>query len=160
MQIANDSVVSIEYTLTDDAGKVLDASAGRGPLQYIHGRQEIVPGLEKALTGRRDGDRVAVSISPADGYGEYDESRTVEVPRSQLPPSLEPRKGMQLMMGAPGGGQVPVTVTKVKVDSVVIDQNHPLAGKSLHFDVEVKGVRKARQDELVSDCCSSGTCGS
>ncbi len=148
MQIAKDSVVSIEYTLTDDNGAILDQSAGRGPLWYLHGHENIVPGLEKALGGKSVGDKLTVSVPPEDGYGAYDETQTFEVPRSELPATIQPQKGMELTMRSPNGHSVPVTILKVKPSSVVMDGNHPLAGKTLHFAVEVSGVRKATKEEL------------
>ena len=157
MKVAKDFVVSIEYTLTDDAGNVIDQSAGRGPHSYVHGRGGIVPGLERVLSGKRVGDQVTVSIAPKDGYGTYDDTLTFEVPRSELPSGIQPAKGTHLIMNGSGGRLVPVTVVEVKPNSVIMDRNHPLAGKTLHFDVRVKGIRKARPEDL-SDCCSSGTC--
>ncbi|HSC85914.1 MAG TPA: peptidylprolyl isomerase [Polyangiaceae bacterium] len=148
MQIAKDCAVAIEYTLTDDEGKVIDTSTGRSPLWYLHGHENIVPGLEKALTGKSEGDKLKVSVPPEEGYGTYDESRTFEVPRSELPPTIQPEKGMELTMHGPGGHGVPVVVLKVKLNSVILDGNHPLAGKTLHFEVEVASVRKAKKEEL------------
>jgi FKBP-type peptidyl-prolyl cis-trans isomerase SlyD len=159
MQIAKDFVVSIEYTLTDDDGNVIDQSAGNGPLSYVHGHDQIVPGLEKALTGKRVGDKLSVSVPPEEGYGAYDEELVFEVPRSELPPSIQPVKGMDLSMSGPDGNPVPVTIIKVKLNSVTLDGNHPLAGKTLHFAVDVSGVRKATPEDLMkNDCCSTGTC--
>lgn len=148
MQIAKDAVVSLEYTLKDESGKVLDTSTGRSPLLYLHGHDNIVPGLEKALTGKSVGDSLDVVVAPEEGYGVYDESRTFEVPRSELPANIQPQKGMELTMRGPNGHSVPVTILKVKLNTVVMDGNHPLAGKSLHFHVQVTGVRKAKKEEL------------
>lgn len=147
MEIAKDRVVAIEYVLKDDAGKVLDQSS-RGPLYYLHGHDNIIPGLEAALLGREAGDEFSAVIAPQDGYGEYDESRTFEVPKSELGPNVNPQKGMVLTMTGPGGMRVPVTVLKVKLSSVVLDGNHSLAGKTLHFSGKVVEVRKAKKEEL------------
>jgi len=148
MQITKDAVASIEYTLTDESGKVLDTSTGRGPLLYLHGHDNIVPGLEKALEGKSVGDKLEVVVPPERGYGVYDDTRTFEVPRSELPANIQPQKGMELSMRGPNGQSVPVTIVKVKISTVVMDGNHPLAGKSLHFAVEVTEVRKAKKEEL------------
>lgn len=148
MEIAKDSVVAMTYTLKDDDGKVLDTNVGKSPLHYLHGHGNIVPGLEAALVGKSAGDTVEVTVEAKDGYGEYDESRTFEVPKSELGPNVTPQKGMVLTMRGPNGVSVPVTVLKVKLRTVVMDGNHQLAGKNLHFEVEVNSVRKAKKDEL------------
>ena len=159
MKISNNTVVSMDYILTDDGGQVLDQSAGRGPLSYVHGRQEIVPGLEQALSGRSAGDDFSVSVTPEEGYGVLDERLTFEVPRADLPPDLTPEPGMQLIVSGPGG-QRPVTITEIRDESVILDANHPLAGKTLNFAVQIRGVREAAAEALQDDCCASGTCGS
>ena len=103
MQIAENTFVSIEYILKDESGSIIDQSAGRGPLSYVQGRGEVVPGLERALEGKRAGDELSVSLIPEDAYGVYDEALTFEVPRSSLPPNIDPRVGLQLFMSAPTG---------------------------------------------------------
>jgi FKBP-type peptidyl-prolyl cis-trans isomerase SlyD len=147
MQIEKDRVVTFDYVLTDDAGVVLDKSV-RGPMHYLHGAGNIVPGLERALAGLSAGDSFEVVVEPADGYGERDETRQFEVPRSQLGPNVQPQKGMVLSMRAPNGMQLPVTILKVKLSSVVLDGNHQLAGKRLHFTGTIREVRKAKKEEL------------
>ena len=159
MKISNNTVVSMDYILTDDDGQVLDQSAGRGPLSYVHGRQEIVPGLEQALSGRSAGDEFSVSVTPEEGYGVSDEQLHFEVPRADLPPDLTPESGMQLIVSGPTG-QRPVTITEVRDESVILDANHPLAGKTLNFAIQVRSVREVAAEELQDDCCASGTCGS
>lgn len=159
MKIADNTVVSMEYVLTNDDGEVLDQSAGRGPLSYVHGRREIVPGLERALTGKGPGDALSVSVAPEDGYGILDPRLKVEVPRTDLPDDLEPAPGMTLLMSGPTG-QRPVTVTEVTDAHVTLDANHPLAGQTLNFDIEIKSVREAEAADLQDDCCAAGTCGS
>lgn len=148
MQIGKDSVVAMTYTLKDDDGKVLDTNVGKQAMYYLHGHGNIVPGLEKALAGKSEGDVVDVVVAPADGYGEHDETRTFEVPKSELGPNVTPQKGMALTMRGPNGMTLPVTVLKVKMSSVVMDGNHQLAGKNLHFSVKIENVRKAKKDEL------------
>jgi len=148
MQVEKDRVVAIEYILKDDEGKVLDQSGGRGPLEYLHGHGNIIDGLESALAGKVAGDAFEATIEPKDGYGEFDETRVFEVPKSELGPQVKPQKGMVLTMTAPSGTRIPVTVVKVKLDSVVLDGNHQLAGKRLHFSGTIAGIRKATKDEL------------
>lgn len=148
MQVEKDRVVAIEYVLKDDEGKVLDQSGGRGPLEYLHGHGNIIDGLENVLAGKSVGDTFEATVEPKDGYGERDEDRVFEVKRSELGPQVNPQKGMVLTMTSPSGTRIPVTVVKVKLDSVVLDGNHQLAGKTLHFSGSIAGVRKATKDEL------------
>lgn len=140
--IANGSVVHLEYTLTDDSGKVLDSSKGRDPLTYTQGHAQIVPGLEQALTGMRAGEAKQVTVSPEDGYGPVDPSAETEVPKEQLP--MEGLSvGTALVARSPDGETRLVRVKEIKEQTVVIDLNHPLAGVTLHFDVKILGVEPA-----------------
>ncbi|HTV97432.1 MAG TPA: peptidylprolyl isomerase [Steroidobacteraceae bacterium] len=147
MDIAADSVVLIHYTLKDDGGKVLDSSSGGDPLAYIQGHGNLVPGLEKALEGKTDGSRLAVTLSPAEGYGARSEALVQRVPKRTLQRSGEIRKGMQFRAQTEQGLRV-FTVTAVTGDMVTLDGNHPLADQTLHFEVEVIGVRSATAEEL------------
>jgi FKBP-type peptidyl-prolyl cis-trans isomerase SlyD len=147
MSIAQDQVVSIHYTLTDDAGEIIDSSSGRDPLMYLHGHGALIPGLERELTGKSAGDRLTVSIAPADGYGEYDRSLVQQVPRRALKGIANVKVGMRLQAQTAQGSR-PVTVTHLSGDLVTLDANHPLAGKKLHFEVEVAAVREATAEEL------------
>lgn len=148
MQVSKDKVVSIDYTLKDDAGQVLDSSTGRAPLPYLHGAGNIIPGLEAALEGKTKGERVQVSIAPADGYGERDEQMVQEVPRQQLAQIPNLQAGMQLAAQTPDGGRRIVTIVHVDDNVVRIDANHPMAGRTLHFDVTISDLRDATQDEI------------
>jgi FKBP-type peptidyl-prolyl cis-trans isomerase SlyD len=146
MQIANQAVVTIDYTLTDDQGAVLDSSNGEEPLTYIHGSGSIIPGLENALAGRAAGDALKVTVAPVDGYGERDEELVQAVPRNRFPAaSIE--VGMRFHAQGSDGSQV-VTVVAVDDANVTVDANHPLAGMTLAFDVKVLEVRTATADEL------------
>lgn len=146
MRIAKHAVVSIDYTLTDAEGAVLDSSEGREPLAYIHGTGSIVVGLEEALEGKEKGANLKVSIPPAKGYGERDASLTQKVPRAMFDvEKIEP--GMRFHAQAEHGTHV-VTVTAVDSESVTVDANHPLAGQTLNFEVNVVDVRAATQQEL------------
>lgn len=146
MRIAKHSVVSIDYTLTGKDGEVLDSSQGREPLAYIHGTGSIVPGLEEALEGKEKGAAVQVSVPPAKGYGEREESLSQKVPRTMFDiESIEP--GMRFHAEGAHGTHV-VTVTAVDSENVTVDANHPLAGQTLNFDVKVVDVRPATQQEL------------
>ncbi|HEY3656705.1 MAG TPA: peptidylprolyl isomerase [Steroidobacteraceae bacterium] len=147
MEIAADRVVTIHYTLKDDKGTVLDSSAGGEPLAYIQGHGNLVAGLEKALEGKQDGNTLAVVIPPEEGYGERDEKLIQRVPKRSLQGSGEIKKGMQFQARTDDGMRL-FTVTGVIGDMVSLDGNHPLADQTLHFDVEVVGVREATSEEL------------
>jgi FKBP-type peptidyl-prolyl cis-trans isomerase SlyD len=147
MSISQDQVVSIHYTLRDDAGEIIDRSAAGEPLSYLHGHGNLIPGLERELTGRNPGDRLQVKIAPTDGYGEYEPGLVQRVPRRALKGVGDPRVGMRLQAQTPQGPRA-VTVTQVSGDIVTLDGNHPLAGKNLNFEVEVAAVRPATEEEL------------
>jgi FKBP-type peptidyl-prolyl cis-trans isomerase SlyD len=148
MQIAQDKVVLIHYTLTDDGGKVLDSSSGGDPLAYLHGQGNIIPGLEKALEGKQAGDKLNVRVEPAEGYGVRDDSLVQQVPRRAFGSVSKVEPGMQFHAQSAQGQMRVVTVTHVKGDMVTVDANHPLAGEVLVFDVEVAEVRDATGEEL------------
>jgi FKBP-type peptidyl-prolyl cis-trans isomerase SlyD len=147
MPIAQNDVVTIHYTLTDDADKVLDSSAGREPLAYLHGHGNIIPGLERALTGHDVGERLKVRVPAAEGYGEHDRALVQQVSRRTLKGIANLRVGMRLQAAAEHGHH-PVTVTHIAGDMVTLDGNHPLAGQNLNFEVEITAVRAARDEEL------------
>ncbi len=147
MKISNGTVVGIDYSLHLGDGQVIDASAPGEPLTYLHGEGQIVPGLESALSGLDIGERKQVVIEPADGYGPHDPAGLQEVPRSAFPPSFEAKPGMELTAEGPRGEPVPFVVREVRPETILIDLNHPLAGKTLHFDVTVREVREATEEE-------------
>ena len=147
MQIADAKVVQIHYTLSSQAGETLDSSRGGDPLQYLHGAGNIIPRLEQALTGKSTGDRLAVAIAPVDGYGERNDDLVHEVPRTAFEDLDQVKPGMRLVASGPAGENV-VTVAKVEKEVVTVDANHPLAGVTLNFDVEVVNVREASAEEL------------
>lgn len=147
MQIAQDKVVLIHYTLTNDAGETIDSSSGGDPLAYIHGQGNIIPGLEKALEGKQSGDKLSVKVAPAEGYGERDDKLVQQVPKRQFGgANLKP--GMQFHAQTSHGHARVVTVVRIQGDMVTVDGNHPLAGETLNFDVEVADVREATHEEL------------
>jgi FKBP-type peptidyl-prolyl cis-trans isomerase SlyD len=147
VEIIADRVVTIHYTLKDDAGDVLDSSAGGEPLAYIQGHGNLVPGLEKALEGKQGGHTLAVAVAPEDGYGRRDEALVQRVPKRSLQGAGDIRKGMQFQAHTEDGVRL-FTVMAVVGDMVTLDGNHPLADQTLHFDVEVVGVRDATTEEL------------
>lgn len=147
MQIADNTVASFHYTLTNDSGEVIDSSQGREPLVYLHGTGQIVPGLEKQMTGRQTGDQFTADVSPEEGYGAHHPELQQEVPREAFQGVEDIQPGMQFQGHGPQG-VINVTVTRVEPDKVYIDGNHPLAGQTLHFAVEVTDVRPASAEEL------------
>ncbi|OOG52682.1 peptidylprolyl isomerase [Rhodanobacter sp. B05] len=147
MQIAQNSVAAFHYTLTDDQGQVIDSSAGRDPLTYLHGSGQIVPGLEKQMEGRSAGDKFSAEVAPEEGYGVHHPELMQEVPREAFQGVEDIQPGMQFQGRGPQG-EINVTVTRVENDKVFIDGNHPLAGKTLHFAIEVADVRAASAEEL------------
>ncbi len=147
MSITQDQVVSIHYTLRDDAGEVIDASAAGAPLAYLHGHGNLIPGLERELTGKSAGDRLQVKIAARDGYGEYDSALVQRVPRRALKGVPNLKAGMRLQTQGVNGARA-VTVTQVVGDMVTLDGNHPLAGKNLNFEVQIAAVREATAEEL------------
>ncbi|MBK1691958.1 FKBP-type peptidyl prolyl cis-trans isomerase /Apo-metallochaperone SlyD [Ectothiorhodospira mobilis] len=148
MQIGSNKVVSIDYKLTDDEGRVIDDSSERGPLDYLHGAGNIIPGLEQALEGKEEGEQVQVRVEPADAYGERDEEMIHTLHRDQFQGVDELAVGMQFQAGTENGGAQIVTITAINGDDVVIDANHPLAGTPLNFDVKVRGIREASEEEV------------
>ncbi len=170
MEIANDKIVKITYEgkLTD--GEVFDTSEGKEPLEFMFGAGLIIPGLEKGLEGLKIGDKKTINIKPEEAYGPRMEEAKQEVPKSQFPEDMELKEGMQLAAQGPQG-VIPVVVAEIKEDSVIVDFNHPLAGKDLTFDIEVVEVRDATDDDKTkytahhhhheeeeTGCCGGGNC--
>jgi len=147
MQIEARKVVTLNYTLTDNEGNVIDQS-NDGSFAYLHGASNIIPGLENALTGKSAGDSLNVAVEPAEAYGERDPSKTQAVPRNMFPEDTDIAVGMQFHAQGPGGETLVVTVADVAEDTVTVDGNHPLAGMQLNFAVEVMDVRDASAEEL------------
>ncbi len=147
MEVADQLVVRIHYTLTDDTGDVLDSSSEGEPLTYLHGSGNIIPGLERELSGKRAGDTLKVRVEPADGYGEHREELVQAVPKSAFEGIEQIEPGMRFEASGPEGSQV-VMVTEVSDDTVTVDANHALAGEVLVFDVEIVDVRAAEPEEI------------
>ena len=147
MQISTQKVVSINYTLTNPEGKVLDSSQGRAPLTYMQGARNIIPGLERELEGKDVGDKVNVTVPAAQAYGERDPQMVQPVPRDAFKGIDNIQPGMQFQAQAPNGASRVVTVVKVEPEQITIDANHPLAGVPLTFDVTVVDVRDATDEE-------------
>ena len=147
MEIADQRVAYLHYILTDDEGEVLDRSAPDAPLAYLHGGGNIIPGLEKALAGHVKGDKLDVTVPPAEAYGERNDEMTQQMPRRMFKGISDLQVGMRLHAQSDHGPQV-VTVTNIVGDMVTIDGNHPMAGMTLHFAVEIADVRAASAEEM------------
>ncbi len=147
MQLTKDKVATINYQLKDDDGNTIDASSD-GSFTYLHGAKNIIPGLEDALEGKQEGDEFSVTLEPAAAYGEKHLENIQRVPRDQFPPDIEITPGMQFNARTSDNQPLTVIVTAVEGDEVIVDGNHPLAGKRLHFEVELLEVRDATEEEL------------
>jgi FKBP-type peptidyl-prolyl cis-trans isomerase SlyD len=149
MQVANNTVVSIHYTLSDETGQEIESSRMSGqPIEALIGHGGIIPGLEKALIDHAVGDRVEVDVEPADAYGERNEAQVQRVPKKYFRDGARLKPGMITALAMKEGGQRTVSVIKVGSSVVDVDLNHPLAGKKLHFDVEIVSVREASAEEI------------
>ena len=148
MTIATNKAVSIEYTLTNDAGEVIDSSAGGAPLVYLQGAGNIIPGLEKALEGKAVGEELTVTVEPEDAYGEYSAELVSTLSASMFEGVDQLEVGMQFHASAPDGQMQIVTIRDLDGDDVTVDGNHPLAGQRLTFKVKVVAVRDASEEEV------------
>lgn len=147
MKISKHSVVGIDYTLKNEEGQVLDTSAGKEPLLYMHGVGQLIPGLENELAGKTAGDAVNAVIPPADAYGERRAELVQLVPKANFQGGGELKEGIQVQVDA-GQGPMVAVVTKIDGETVTLDLNHPLAGVTLYFDVDIKTVREATASEI------------
>jgi len=138
--IKNGSLVSLEYTLADDKGKVIESNKGKDPLRYTHGQGELIPGLEKELEGMKAGAQKNIRVKPEDAYGTVDPQAFREIPKANIPPDAL-KVGTRLLATTPQGQSIPVLVHEIKDKTVILDFNHPLAGKTLSFDVTVLDVK-------------------
>ncbi|OLO05609.1 MULTISPECIES: peptidylprolyl isomerase [Salinicola] len=141
-------VASLHYTLLDERGRPLDDSRARQqPLAYLHGHDNLFPALEAALASRKSGERLSVTLAPADSYGERDEALVSESPRSAFPQDQPLKAGQRFQAQGPDG---PRTVTVLAADDaqVTVDANHPLAGETLTYEIEILEVREATRAEL------------
>ncbi|HMN61167.1 MAG TPA: peptidylprolyl isomerase [Anaerolinea sp.] len=145
--VADDVVVSLEYTLTVD-GEVVDSTEGDDPIEFLQGHENIIPGLEQQLYGLKVGDKKQVSVLAKDAYGEIDPDAVVEVPRRDIPKDIPIKLGVELTVKNEDGELLDARITSIAKETVQLDFNHPLAGKDLNFDVTVVGLRAAEAEEL------------
>lgn len=145
--IGDGKVAAIHFTLRTD-GQQIDSTGEGDPILYLHGAQNIVPGLEAALVGKSAGDDINVTVEPKDGYGERVDAPAMRVPRDQFPPDFPLTAGMPIGGEDGNGNVIPFWITAIEDDAVVVDPNHPLAGRTLEFEVKVLEVRDATPSEL------------
>lgn len=148
MNISGKCVVSIHFKLTNTDGKVLDSSEGQDPLVYLHGTEGLIPGLEKALEGKTQGDSLQVTIPPEEAYGPENPDLIQKVPKEIFTGVDELEPGMIFETQDPEGSSQRITVQEIEGETVTINANHPLAGQTLHFDVSIEGVREATEEEI------------
>lgn len=159
MVVTKNRVVTINYTLKGDHEELIDSSLGTDPLQYIHGTGYLLPKLEEQLEGKTSGSTFHTVLAAKDGYGEYNPKLVAEVSRDNFDTDFKIEVGMQFQAETPQGPQL-VTVKKVTDEKITVDANHELAGKNLHFDIEVLDVRDATESELQNGLSQAGCCGS
>jgi FKBP-type peptidyl-prolyl cis-trans isomerase SlyD len=147
MQIAKDSVVRFHYSLTEAGGDALESSRQGEPLAALIGHGNILPALEEAMLGRSAGDRFEITLTPDKAYGEHRSDAVQRIPKKRLGKDLRLRPGLQTMVQTNQGPR-PVTVVKVGMSVVDVDLNHPMAGKTLTFDIELIEVREASAEEI------------
>lgn len=148
LMIGKNSVVSIHYTLKDDDGQVVDSSEGKPPLQYLHGNNNLIPGLENELAGKTTGAKFEATIAPEDAYGERRDDFIQVIGKDMFQGVENVEPGMTFVAQGEGGAQRQVRVTEVEGDDITIDANHPMAGMTLHFEVEIVDVREGTEQEI------------
>ncbi|TVR02289.1 MAG: peptidylprolyl isomerase [Spirochaetaceae bacterium] len=151
MTVQDNTIVSINYTLTDDSGSVIDSSEQRDPLSFFFGAGTIIPGLEKALAGKSVGDSLDVVVEPAEAYGEYNDQLVFAVPADRIQDAGGLEVGAQVQAQTADGQTQVLTVKAVSDDDITLDANHPLAGETLHFAVEITDVRQATDEEIAQN---------
>lgn len=147
MTIEKNSVVVVDYELTID-GEIIDSSYGKEPLAFIQGTGTMIPGFDSAVLGLKVGDSSSFTVAPADGYGEFDESNLKNVDISEFPSDMELAIGTELMFETEDNMQIPCWISEVSETEVIVDFNHPLAGKPLNFKVDIREVRPATTEEM------------
>jgi FKBP-type peptidyl-prolyl cis-trans isomerase SlyD len=140
--VEDGAVISLQYTLSGEDGKTIESNKGREPLKYTQGVKQIIPGLEKALVGMKVGEEKRVEIKPEEGYGPINEHAIQEFPKEKIPQEMQ-KVGVQLMLKGPQGQALPVRVKEIKEKTVLMDMNHPMAGKTLVFDIKILDIQAA-----------------
>ena len=149
--IKEGDVACVHYTGKLDSGEVFDSSKDRAPLEFVVGSGQLIKGFDKAVIGMKIGDKKTAAMEPAEAYGERDGNRVQKVPREHLPKEPEPKEGMMLTIKTPTGQMFPAKIDKVEKDIVMIDFNHPLAGKRLNFEIEVVDIKEGKEAASTSE---------
>ena len=162
-KVENGLFVSVEYTGTLDSGEEFDSSKGRLPLEVQIGSGNVIPGFESALMGMTVNETKTFTLTPDEAYGERDESRVYDFPKSEIPQGMQPEVGQVLALTTKDGQQIPARVDRIEEETVIFDLNHPLAGQSLTFSIEVVGISETKtQTQASCGCgstCASDSCG-
>ena len=148
MRVKHGRVILLDYMVRIGTGRVVESSAGKSPIEYLHGAGQILPALERALEGLREGEQAAFSIPCEDAYGTRSEDNVISLPRALFPVDLALKPGLCLYARASGGQSCPITVREVREDAVLVDLNHPLAGERLYFEVTIRAIRHAGSEEI------------
>lgn len=158
MVVEEGKFVQIQYTGTFDNGEVFDTNVGLDPLEFQVGSGSIIVGLDRAVLGMNIEDEKNISVKPEDGYGEYNEAYVLNVPLAEMQSNFNPEPGMVISIQMENGNLIPARITEVNGDTVILDLNHPLAGKTLHFAVKILAVNDEAQMESGCNCCSDESC--
>ena len=156
--VANGKFVQIEYTGTFDNGEIFDSNVGQGPLEFEVGTGAIISGLDRGVVGLNIDDEKNIVVSPEDGYGDYNDAFVLTVPLSEMQANFEPEPGMIISIQMENGHLVPARITEINDNNVMLDLNHPLAGKTLHFKIKVLAINDEAQLQDNCSCCSSDSC--
>jgi FKBP-type peptidyl-prolyl cis-trans isomerase SlyD len=148
LTVAPDTVVTVSYVLFDEAGEVVDRATQEEPLRYVHGYAQIVPGLERGLAGMRAGEQRTITVAPDEAFGELSDEAVFEIERADVPDSAALEPGDELLAEDADGDSIAMRVVDVRPETIVVDTNHPLAGQTLRFEVQVDEVRTATDDEI------------
>ena len=154
-KVENGLFISVMYTGTLDDGEVFDSNIGKSPLEIKMGAGQLIEGFESALKGMMINEKKSISIEPSRAYGNYLENMIFDIPRSQLPTEMVPEIGMTVMLTTPEGQEIPARMTKMDAESITMDLNHPLAGKTLNFDIEIVGINDSPTQGGCGCSCSS-----
>lgn len=158
MAIGPDQIVTIHFTIKDKRGAIVDSTEGQAPYSFMSYSHEMLPKVEEILNGMEIGSKTTAILPPEDGYGKYREDAVTVAPRSGFPKGVELKEGMTFLTMR-NGYETPVTIKLINGDDITIDFNHPLAGETLTFDVELLDVRDATPEELEDDGCHEHGCG-
>jgi FKBP-type peptidyl-prolyl cis-trans isomerase 2 len=149
VQVGPGTIVTMDYTLRLDSGEVVDSSQGQDPLVFHFGRGQIIPGLEREMTGMQSGDLKEICVAPGDGYGLREPGTIRKIPLDRFPEDIAPAAGMRLTVKGPQGEEMPFTIIAVSEDQATLDFNHPLAGQNLNFSVTVRDVQSAGGGRII-----------